>query len=148
LRVHDVTPLNGVGSEQWVESQYMSRLLATLSGIALLLSLMAIYAVMSFTVVQRTREIGTRMALGGDRRRVIAAIARRPLMQIGLGITAGGTLVVVAFVGMFESTPTPLEAGLIVAYAALMTTVCLSACIIPVRRALRLELSQVLRADG
>jgi ABC-type lipoprotein release transport system permease subunit len=49
---------------------------------------------------------------------------------------------------MFESTPTPLEAGLIVAYAALMTTVCLSACIIPVRRALRLELSQVLRADG
>ena len=148
LRVHDVTPLNGVGIDQWVESQYMSRLLATLSGIALLLSLMAIYAVMSFTVVQRTREIGTRMALGGDRRRVIAAIARRPLMQIGLGITAGGTLVVVAFVGMFESTPTPLEAGMVAVYAALMTTVCLSACIVPVRRALRLELSQVLRADG
>jgi predicted permease len=148
LRVHDVTPLDGVGADQWVESQYMSRLLAILSGIALLLSLMAIYAVMSFTVVQRTREIGTRMALGGDRRRVVVAIARRPLMQIGLGITAGGTLVAVAFVGMVASTPTPLEAGMIAAYAALMTTVCLSACIVPVRRALRLELSQVLRADG
>lgn len=148
LRVHDVLPLDRVGADQWLESQYMSRLLAILSGIALLLSLMAIYAVMSFTVVQRTREIGTRIALGGERRRVIAAIARRPLVQIGLGIMAGGTLVAAAFVGMFGSTPTPTEAGLIVAYAALMTMVCLSACVVPVRRALRLEPSQILRADG
>ena len=67
-----------MGADGWLESQYLSRLLTVLSGVALLLSLMAIYAVMSFTVVQRTREIGTRAALGADRPRVIAAIVRPP----------------------------------------------------------------------
>jgi ABC-type antimicrobial peptide transport system permease subunit len=148
LRVHDVMSLDRVGADQWLESQYLSRLLTVLSGIALLLSLMAIYAVMSFTVVRRTREIGTRVALGGDRWRVIAAVARRPLTQIGVGIAAGSALVLLAFVGMFSSTPTPLEAGMIAAYAVLMLGVCLSACLLPIRQAFRLEPSEVLRADG
>jgi ABC-type antimicrobial peptide transport system permease subunit len=114
----------------------------------LLLSLMAIYAVMAFTVVQRTREIGTRVALGADRWRVIAAIVRRPLVQISLGIGAGGALVALVFVGLMESTPTPLEAGMIAAYSVLMLVVCLSACLVPIRRALRLDLTKVLRADA
>lgn len=148
LRVYDVLPLDQVGADQWLESQFLSRLLAVLSGLALLLSLMAIYSVMAFTVVQRTREIGVRVALGAGRWRIVAAIVRRPLVQIGLGIAAGGPLVVLTFVGLFQSTPTPFEASLIAAYAALMLGVCLLACVVPTRRALRLEPSQVLRADG
>jgi len=148
LRVYDLMPLDRVGADQWLESQYMSRLLAVLSGVALLLSLMAIYAVMAFTVVQRTREIGTRVALGANHWRVIAAIVRRPLLQIGLGIGAGGALVGLISVSLFENTPTPFEATFIAAYALLMLAVCLSACVVPIRRALRLELSQVLRADA
>src|SRR5688572_4188328 len=148
LRVYEVMRLDRVGADQWLESQYLSRALTVFSGVALLLSLMAIYAVMAFTVVQRTREIGTRVALGADRWRVIAAIARRPLVQIGLGIGAGGALVVLIFVGMFDGFPTPSEAGLIAAYATTILAVCLSACVVPIRRALRLEPSQVLRADA
>ena len=146
LRVYEPMRLDQVGADQWLESRYLSRLLTVLSGVALLLSLMSVYAVMAFTVVQRTKEIGTRVALGADPRRVIAAIVRRPLAQIGLGIGAGGVVVVLLFVGMFNSAPTPLEAGLMAAYAALMLAVCLSACIVPVRRALRLQPSQVLRS--
>ena len=148
LRVHEIMALDKVGADQWLESLYLSRLLAVLSGIALLLSLMAIYAVLSFTVVQRTREIGTRVALGADRRHVIAAIARRPLVQIGLGIGAGGALVLLAFVGMKESAPTTVEVSVIALYAVLMLVVCLTACIVPIRRAISLEPSAVLRADG
>jgi predicted permease len=148
LRVYDAMPLDQVGADQWLESRYMSRLLAVLSGIALLLSLMAIYAVMAFTVVQRTREIGTRVALGADRRRIVSAIVRRPLAQIGFGIGAGATLVALASFSIFENTPTGLEASMIAAYAVLMLGVCLSACVVPIRRALRLQPSQVLRADG
>jgi predicted permease len=148
LRVYDVMPLDEVGADQWDDSQYASRITAVLSGMALLLSLMAIYAVMAFTVVQRTREIGTRVALGANPSRIVAAIVRRPLVQIGLGIGAGSGLVTLMFFGMFDSTPTPLEASLIAAYAVLMLAVCLSACIVPLRRALRLEPSQVLRADA
>jgi putative ABC transport system permease protein len=148
LRVYDVMALDRVGADQWIESQYLSRLLTGLSGVTLLLSLMAIYAVLSFTVVQRTREIGTRVALGADRWRVVAAIARRPLVQIGLGIGCGSALVVLFFVALYQSVPAPREAGVIAAYATVMLGVCLSACIVPIRRALRLQPSHVLRAEG
>jgi ABC-type antimicrobial peptide transport system permease subunit len=145
LRVNDTMPLDEVGADQWLESQFLSRLLVGLGGITLLLSLMAIYAVMAFTVVQRTREIGTRVALGAGGRQIVTAIVRRPLAQIGFGIGAGSVLVAMLFVGMFKSTPTPLEAGLLAAYASVMLGVCLSACAVPTWRALRLEPGQVLR---
>lgn len=88
------------------------------------------------------------MAFGADGGRIVAAIVRRPLVQIGLGIGAGAALVGLIFLGLFESAPTLQEAGLIAAYAALMLGICLLACVVPTRRALRLQPSQVLRADG
>jgi len=148
LRVHDVMALDQAGADLWLASQYLSRLLAVLSGLALLLSLMAIYSVMAFTVVQRTREIGLRVALGSSRWRIVAAIVHRPLAQIGLGVGAGGILIVLSFVSVFEGTLTSVEASMIAAYAALMLGVCLLACLVPIRRALRLEPSHVLRADA
>jgi putative ABC transport system permease protein len=148
MRVYDLMPLNQVGAYLWLESQYLSRLLIVLSGIALLLSLTAIYSVMTFTVAQRTREIGVRMALGADRGRIVAAIVRQPLVQIGLGIGAGGVLVGLFFLALFQSTPTFLESGFIAGYAVLMLGICLLACVVPTRRALRLQPSEVLRSDG
>jgi predicted permease len=148
LRVYDVMALDQVGADLWLESQYLSRLLIALSGVALLLSLTAIYSVVAFTVTERSREIGVRMALGGARREIVAAIVRRPLVPIGLGIGAGAALVGLLCVAMSETAPTLQEWGFIAAYAALMLCVCLLACAVPTRRALRLDPSQVLRADG
>ena len=147
LRVYDVRPLDQAGAMA-VESEYLSRLLTVLSGLTLLLSLIAIYSVMAFTVRQQTREIGTRVALGADRRQVITAVVARPLAQIGIGVVAGVSVVVFLFVGMFEAAPTVLEAGLIGAYAVTMLGVCLSACVVPTRWALRLDPGQVLRPDS
>jgi hypothetical protein len=118
-------PLDMVGEELWLESQYLSRMLTVLSPIALLPSLSAICAVMAFTVSRRTREIGIRVALGADRRRVIGVILRRLLAQVSLGVVAGGVLVALMFVGLFESAPTGGEAVLIAAYSVLMMGVCL-----------------------
>ena len=89
---------------------------------ALLLSLAGIYAVMSFTVSRRTREIGIRVALGSDRRRIVGAIFRRPLAQVALGITSGGILVFVLthlITGLSAK-----EAGMVAAYMALMMADC------------------------
>ena len=147
LRLYDVKPLAQAGAGA-VESQYLSGLLTVLSALTLLLSLIAIYSVMAFTVRQRTKEIGTRVALGADRRQIVAAVVRRPLGQIGIGILAGVTLVVFLFVGAFEAAPTPLQAGLIGAYALAMLAVCLSACVVPTRWALQLQPSQVLRPES
>jgi ABC-type antimicrobial peptide transport system permease subunit len=106
---------------------------------------------MSFTVSRRTREIGIRVALGAQPRRVIKAILRRPLAQLGLGVAAGGVLaVLVAFGESAELDGKVLSAqgaALVVLYAALMTGVCLLACIVPIRRALHVEPSEALRAE-
>jgi hypothetical protein len=56
-----------------------------LTGIAVLLSLAGIYAVLSFTVSKRTREIGVRVAVGATPWRIVATIFKRPLTQVGTG---------------------------------------------------------------
>jgi predicted permease len=147
LRLSELMPLDAVGASGWIESQYLSRALVALSAIALLLSLTAIYAVMAYTVSTRTREIGLRVALGADRRLVIAVILRRPLAQVGVGIVIGGILVTVAFKGLLGSMPTSTEVALIAAYCVLMMGVCLLACVVPTRRALRIEPARALTVD-
>ncbi len=148
LRLHDLQPLDEVGATMWLESDFLSRLLILVSAIALLLSLAGIYSVMSFTVSRRTREIGIRVALGADRRRVIAAIFRRPLAQVGLGILGGGGLVAALMLPIYEGALSARHVGVLVAYVALMLGVCLLACIVPTQRALRIEPTEALRADG
>jgi ABC-type antimicrobial peptide transport system permease subunit len=131
------------------------RITALLTVIALLLSLSGIYAVLSFTVVRRTREIGVRVALGASQRRIVTEIFRRPLTQVGLGVAAGAMLIVVAaFVLMGTEMAKGVEGGisatqyaLLAAYAALMMAVCLLACVVPTRRALRVEPTEALRTE-
>jgi predicted permease len=148
LQLHDIMRLDQAGASGWNDSQYMARLMTVLSAIALLLSLTAIYSVTAFTVSRRTREIGIRVALGADRRRVIAVILRRPLVQVGFGLAAGAAMVTLTFTGLYETTPTPSELLLIAVYAVIMVAVCLLACVVPARRALRVEPARALTVDG
>jgi ABC-type antimicrobial peptide transport system permease subunit len=103
-------------------------------------------------VARRTREIGVRVALGASRRRVLGAIFRRPLLQVGLGILAGGALIAVA--GSIETDMPGLsgelslmQVAMIAAYAIVMLGVCLLACVIPTRRALGVEPTVALRME-
>ena len=135
----------------WVMRLWL-RVTILATAIALLLSLAGIYAVLSFTVARRTREIGVRVALGASRQRVVLAIFRRPLIQVALGILAGALLIVVA--GSIETEMPGLSGEFslanvakLVAYAILMLGVCLLACVVPTRRALGVEPTIALRAD-
>ena len=128
------------------------RVAILMTAIALLLSLAGIYAVLSFIVARRTREIGVRVALGASRPRVVVAIFRRPLLQVGLGILAGAVLIAAA--GSVETEMPGLSGGLslrdvaiILGYATLMLGVCLLACVVPTRRALGVEPTIPLRMD-
>ncbi|HEX2189904.1 MAG TPA: ABC transporter permease [Longimicrobiaceae bacterium] len=148
LRLHEVLPLDRVGATLWLEMEFLFRLVMLVSAVALLLSLAGIYSVMAFTVAQRTREIGVRIALGADARRVVAAVFRRPLTQVGAGVAAGGVLVAALTFAVKGGMPSPGEVGLVAAYAALMLGVCMLACVVPTRRALGVEPTEALRADG
>ena len=146
LRLQDLRPLSELGAG-------VARLVATLvrgallvCGMALLLSLASIYSVMSFAVSRRTREIGVRVALGSDVRRLLLAVFRRPLRQLTLGIAAG-MLLVTQLLRSVSGSFSWRELGLVVAYAALMTMVCLLACIVPTWRAISVEPSEALREE-
>jgi predicted permease len=155
LRLADIQRLDGVADDLlWILGMWMRTTLA-MTAVALLLSLAGIYAVLSFTVARRTREIGVRVALGANRRSVLTAIFRRPLTQVGLGIAGGATLIALGALGLSRTTqfadwPRGLSLGqvaLLVAYAAFMLAVCLLACVVPTRRALRVEPIVAMRVD-
>ena len=128
------------------------RVTLVMTAVALVLSLSGIYAVLSFIVARRRREIGVRVALGADRRRVISAIFRRPLIQVGLGVLAGSALITLA--GSIETNMPGLtgelsfgQVAMIGGYGMVMFCVCLLACIVPTRRALSVEPTVALRLD-
>ena len=140
----------------WIVALWL-RVSLVMTAVTLVLSLSGIYAVLSFTVARRTREIGIRVALGGSRTRVVGAIFRRPLIQVGLGILVGATLIgAVASVAYTTELPGAdrLSAGLtftqiatLIAYTTFMLGVCLLACVVPTRRALGVEPTVALRVD-
>ena len=137
----------------WVLGLWM-RITIAMSAVGLVLSLAGIYAVLSFAVSRRTREIGIRVALGSSRQRVIGVIFRRPLLHVGLGILAGTSLIFTVARLMKETEFPGSEAGLspaaiamLLAYATVMVGVCMLACIVPTRRALSVEPTVALRMD-
>jgi predicted permease len=147
LRLYKVMPLSEVTESELKFLDFWFRLLLLVSAVALILSLAGIYAVMSFTVARRTREIGVRIALGANRRRVVTAVFRRPLLQVALGVAVGGGFVAV-FVRAVTGSWASWEIAVVVAYAVAMMGVCLLACIVPTRRALSVQPTEALRAEG
>ena len=117
--------------------------LVTLS--VLLLSAAGIYALMSFTVAQRTREIGIRTALGGNPRRILAGIFGRVLRQVSLGVLVGVALS--AFVLTMTNLTVPGAALLLLTVGAVIFAVGVVAAIGPARRSLRIPAMEALRTD-
>jgi putative ABC transport system permease protein len=147
LRLYDPRPLNRVSDSELRFYSFWLRLLAGVSAIAVMLSLAGIYAVMAFTVSRRTREIGIRVALGSSPVPTVLAILRRPLTQVTLGIATGASVIGILFVGMSGGSLSLSRVGLLAAYSLMMMSICLLACVIPTRRALRIQPIDALKSD-
>ena len=152
LRLSGVQRVDQVtGPMIWILQLWL-RVTLVMTAVAIALALSGIYAVLSFVVARRTREIGIRVALGADRWRVISAIFRRPLIQVGLGVLAGNALL--AVLGSLElempgftGELSLLQLSILAAYGVVMLGVCLLACIVPTWRALRVQPTVALRMD-
>ena len=147
LRLHDAVRLDKEEAYDVYILQLAFWLITVVSGGAMLLSLAGIYSVLSFTVAQRRREIGIRLALGGGAGKVATTVARRPLAQVGLGVLLGAGLTAYVVYMMNEgfSAAGPLR---ILAYVVVMIGVCLLATIVPARQALRVQAAEAMKADG
>jgi putative ABC transport system permease protein len=144
LRIGDVQTLAAVTAKGVKVINYVVAAIGMVSVAALVLALSGLYAVMSFAVSRRTREIGIRVALGSPRSRVVVTILRRPLMQLTLGSVFGALLTVA--VSRLMELPVGFSLGLI-AVGPIIFAVCLLACIVPARRALRVDPIAALRAE-
>jgi putative ABC transport system permease protein len=120
---------------------YLTAGINAVGAIILLFALAGIYALMSFTVAQRTREIAIRAALGANPRRIVVSIFRRGILQIGGGIIAGAALI--SLVVAEDPGGLPFVAGV----AGLMMLVGISGCLLPARRALRIQPVEALKGE-
>jgi predicted permease len=147
-RLYDVERLERAKDGELQSLSFWFRLFAGVSIVALILSLAGIYAVMSFAVAKRTREIGIRIALGAGQRRIFVAVFKRPIIQVALGIVAGAGLLMIMSSSLVGANLTTKGVVVIIGYSACMMLVCMLACIVPTMRALRIEPTEALRGDA
>jgi putative ABC transport system permease protein len=144
LRLAELMPLKDVVNAEVAFHTFWVRMTMIVSAMVLVLSLVAIYAVTSFAVSRRTREIGVRVALGGSRRRILASVFAQPLRQLGIGLLAG-TMLVAFLVAGGDRLPSGSELLTLSVYSVLMTAVCLIAVVVPARRAMAVQPIEALR---
>ena len=142
IRLTDVQPLTRVGGGEATLNWTLTAVAGLVAFIVLLLSATGIHSLMSFTVARRTREIGIRTALGAPPGRIVAGIFSRAFLQIGAGVLAGSALAAVLGLGSTR--------GLLLLLAAdvVMLVVGLTASALPLRRALRIDPTEALRAEA
>ena len=124
-------------------------LFGILAGVALLLSCVGLYAVMAYSVSERTPEIGVRMALGAQRRQVSWLILQRGLTQLAIGLALGfaGSLALTRVLPGGLVSMTPHDPIAVAAVALLVSIVSIAACLVPARRATRVDPVVALRAE-
>jgi putative ABC transport system permease protein len=149
LAVDHLTPMESYLAEGRAQARFSLVLMAALGAIALLLAAIGIFGVISYSVTQRSREFGIRLALGEDpghtRRSVMLSGMRLVLLSLALGLAASfltSRLIAGLLYGVAPADPLTF-AGI----AMLLGLVALAACYLPARRATRIDPASALRSE-
>ena len=142
IQLTDVKGLGKAGGGEAQANWALTGVAWLISFIVLLLSATGIHSLMSFTVARRTREIGIRAALGASPGRIVRGIFSRAMLQISAGVVAGSGLA--ALMGLGSTR----QLLLLLAADGVMLVVGLTACAVPLRRALRIDPTEALRAEA
>jgi hypothetical protein len=145
--------LSDVRQGDWYLVMGLAAGLVVLVGVLIALATSGLYAMLSLSVSERTREIGIRAALGASRRSLLMTILKRSVVQIALGAAVG---LPIAARSVFELTGTPDGGGSVARSMAvalglstgMVLLVGLSSCLVPTRRILAIEASEAMHADG
>jgi predicted permease len=149
LPMTDVKTMDQVVDEALAGDRFNAVLFGSFAGLALLLAAVGIYGVMSFTVAQRTHEIGLRMALGAGRGQVLQGILKEGMVTASAGVvlgTLGAYGVGRAMQGMWYGVGV-LDPVALSAVAVLLLVSAMLACLIPARRAASVDPMVALRQD-
>ena len=144
-----IAPLERLVASSMARPRFQAILLAIFAGVAALIAAIGIYGVLAYTVEQRTREIGVRMALGAQRGQVLAMVLRRGLALALIGLALGTALAIAGarlLAGLLfgvTAVDAPTYAGVLVSFLA----VALVAAYVPARRATRVDPLAALGAE-
>ena len=147
--VFSVQTLDQMLSQRMWPYRVFGSLFAIFAFIALTMSAVGLYAVMAYSVTQRTAEIGVRMALGAESRQVSWLILKRGLMQtaIGLGIGLVGAFFLSKVMRSLLVAITPSDPVTFASITVILIVVATAACLLPARRATRVDPLIALRAE-
>lgn len=138
--------LDAVFSELRWEARFSSAVFLLIAAIAVVLSAAGLYALMAFTVTQRTREIGIRVALGARPARIAVVILRRALLQLGAGVAIGAWIAIFVVPDAVNDEIRAVDPALaLLGVSIVMIGTGLLACVAPTRRAFRIQPVQALK---
>ena len=149
LALYDIKTLPDHVSASILQERQAATLLGLFSVLALILAAMGVYGVISFSVSQRTHEIGVRKALGAEKHSIVTLLIRQGLLPtlagigIGLAAASGATPVLDSLLFGVASTDVVTK----IAVAALLILIAVLASLLPARRALRIDPIVALRHE-
>ncbi len=149
LAPSDIRTLQAIADEQSFVRRFITTILGIFAGTALLLSALGIYGVTAYAVSQRTQEFGIRMALGACWGDIVGLVLGRSGRLIFVGITLG-LLASLSLSGLIRGLlfdVTAWDPVTFVAVTLLLATVVLLACLIPARRAAKIDPMEALRYE-
>lgn len=147
--VFGVTAVAQTVSESASPWRFLSQLLGIFAGVALLLAAIGIYGVMSYSVSQRSHEIGLRMALGAQPGQVLGMVLRQAMLlsAVGVVIGAAASFVATPFLRLYLYGVKPHDALTLLVVSLVLIGVTLFASYVPAHRAARIDPMQTLRHE-